>query len=137
MNIFTDILFLFVYLFALLYFKIPDVANNNYLIHKFFLFIAIFGYYYVIHIIKKIKYGCKIDPYQILTESLNMSLFCILGYSIYVDMMYMDSTKSYFGDITQVNLNKRFLAISIIMTGFVTLVHLVKTLFKSDGKYCE
>ena len=137
MNIFTDVLFLFVYIFALLYFRIPNVINNNYLCHKLFLFIAIFGYYYVINIIKKIKYKCKIEPYEILTQSLNMSLFCILGYSLYIDMLYMDSTKRYFGDITIIDPNKRFIVISLIITSFVMLIYLVKMLFRTESDYCH
>ena len=136
MNIFTDVLFLFVYIFALLYFRIPDVINNNYLTHKFFLFVAIFGYYYVVNIIKKIKYKCKINPYDILTQSLNTSLFCILGYSLYVDMLYMDNTKSYFGDISTVDPTKRFIVISLIITTFIMMIYLVKMMFVTDSEYC-
>lgn len=137
MNIFTDVLFLFVYIMTLLYFRIPDVANNSYLTHKFYLFLSIFGYYYVIQMIKKVKNKCKIEPYDILKDSINMSLFCVLGYSIYVDMVHMDQTKSYFGDITTVDINKRFIVIALIMTIFVTVLQLVKMMFKVVPDECD
>lgn len=137
MNIFTDVLFLFVYIMTLLYFRIPDIANNNYLTHKFYLFISIFGYYYVIQMIKKVKNKCPIEPYDLLKESINMSLFCLLGYSIYVDMMYMDQTKGYFGDITTVDINKRFVVVSLIMVLFVTVVQLIKMMFKNSPDECD
>ena len=131
MNIFTDILFLFVYIMSLLYFRIPNVTNNNYLYHKFYLFISIFGFYYVIQLIKKIKNNCKVDSNILLQQSLNMALYCVIGYSIYVDLIYMDSTKQYFGDISIVDPNKRFLVISLIIVTFVTLIQLVGMLFKN------
>ena len=136
MNIFTDLLFLFVYIFTLLYFQLPDVTNNNYLTHKFYLFVAIFGFYYIIQLIKKIKNGCPIDPYAILLQSLNMSLFCVLGYSIYVDLLYMDWSQNYFGDIVVVNHTKRFITISLIIVTFVALIQLVGMLFKTSTNEC-
>lgn len=131
MSIFTDLLFLFVYIFTLLYFQMPNVANNNYLIHKFYLFIAIFGFYYIIQLIKKIKNGCSVDPYIILQQSLNMALFCVLGYSLYVDLLYMDWSQGYFGDIEIVNHTKRFVTISFIIIVFVGVIQLFGLMFKA------
>lgn len=137
MNIFTDVLFLFVYIMALLYFRIPDVTNNNYLSHKFYLFIGIFGFYYVVQLIKKIKNGCKINPYEILQQSLSMSLYVVIGYSIYVDLLYMDWSKGKFCDINTVNPNRRFLTISLIIVVFVTLIQLTRMLFQTQLDDCS
>jgi len=131
MNIFTDLLFLFVYIFTLLYFQMPNVANNNYLTHKFYLFISIFGFYYIIQLIKRIRNGCSVDPYIILQQSLNMALFCVLGYSLYVDLLYMDWSQGYFGDIEVVNHTKRFVAIAFIIIVFVGIIQLFGLMFRA------
>ncbi len=136
MNIFTDVLFLFVYIMTLLYFKLPDVSDNNYLMHKFYIFVGVFGFYYVIQMIKKIKNNCRVDPYVILQQSLNMALYCVIGYSVYVDLMYMDWSQSYIQSIDVSNSNKKYLMISITVIIFVTLIQLMGMLFKVEKDDC-
>ena len=136
MNIFTDALFLFVYILTLLYFKIPNISDNNFLVHKFYIFVGVFGFYYVIQMIKKIKNNCKIDPYLILQQSLNMSLYCVIGYSIYTDLIHMEWSKDYLEKTYLDDLNKRYLIIAITIIIFITLIQLVGMLFKVDRDDC-
>lgn len=131
MNIFTDVLFLFVFIVALLYFRLPNVINHNYILHEIYLFIAVCAYYYVITLIKKIKNKCRVNPYDLVLDSLSMGLYCVLGYALYVQMMYMDWSKDYFADITIVtNINKRFASIALIIVAFITVIKLISMLFK-------
>lgn len=139
MNIFTDGLFLFLFIFTLLYFRMPDVLNNKYMVHKFFIFIGVFCFYYVIQMIKKIKSKCTIEPYNLLYKSINMALWCTLGYSIYVDLLYMDESKKYFLDINSSNLDKtkRFVIIALIIVSIVVLIELFGMMFKTNIDECE
>lgn len=134
MNIFTDILFLFIYILTLFFLRIPNITNNNYITHKFYLFVAVFGYYYIIQLIKKIKNGCKVDPYSILYQSLNMAIYCVLGYAIFIDLLYMDWSKDYFGSIE--NQSKRFITCAFVIILFVTLIKLMITIFKTQVDDC-
>jgi hypothetical protein len=127
MNIFTDIFFLFIYLTLLFYFKFPDITNNNYIFHKLIIFISVFVFRFVIELIKKIKNKCKVDPLEILKESLLYSLFNIVGYSIYIDLMYMNVCSNY--NININSDNQRFLIASLIMTIFTMLISAGKLLF--------
>lgn len=136
-NIFTDVLFLFIYIFTLFFLRLPDVTNSNYFMHKIFIFISVFAFSYVLELIKLIKNECKIDTNIILQKSLNTAIYCALGYSIYVDMLYMNSTSSYFGNIAEVNLTNRFLVISLIIIVFVTSVRLVELLFETNHQICQ
>ena len=137
MNIFTDALYLFAYLVTLLYFRLPNVINHDYLIHKFYLFIGIFAFYYVIQLIKKIKNNCTVDANIILQHSLTMSLYCILGYALYVDLMFMDWSSNYFGEIDKVDPTKRIVVIALIIVIFVTLIQLMGMLFITPGSQDE
>ena len=140
MNIFTDILFLFVYILTMLYLELPDIKNNDYPIHKFYLFINIFVYYFVIQIIKKIKNKCTIDIMLILQDCLIISLFCVLGYSIYVDFKYWNYTKDYVTDIDSSSLTstvKSYSLVALIIVSFVTIVQLVKLLFTGNVSECD
>ncbi len=140
MNIFTDILFLFVYILTMLYLELPDIKNNDYPIHKLYLFISIFAYYFVVQIIKKIKNKCTIDPFLILQDCLIISLFCVLGYSIYVDLKYWDYTKETITAIDSTDFNsilKGYSSVALIIVSFVTVVQLVKILFKGSVNECD
>lgn len=134
MNIFIDAVFLFVYLMALLYLKLPDVLNTSYLTHKLFIFIETFIYFYMIQLIKKIRDKCKIDPYELLQSSVVWALCSVIGYSIYVDMLYMESTKLYFGAPDCVDPLKRYAVIALIIVFFVALIQLMQLLFQAESK---
>lgn len=124
----TDILFLFVYLTTLFYFRFPDITNNNYLFHKLIIFISVFVFKFVIELGKKIKEDKKVDPVEILKTSSNFSLYNILGYSLYIDMMYMNIPY----ENLAININsddQRFFIASTIMTVFVSCVGVISNLF--------
>ena len=89
MSVIIETLFLFIYLTILFYFKFPDITNNNYLFHKMIIMIMTFVFKFVIELYKKIKNEEKVDPIVILNESVNYSLYCIIGYSVYIDLMYI------------------------------------------------
>ena len=139
MNIFTDILFLFLFILALFYFRLPNVLNNNYIIHKIYIFIAVFGFYYIMQMIKKVKSRCSIEPYNIVQKSFITALLCVIGYSIYTDLLINESTKDYFEDISlpELNINKRLVIITLIVVSFVMIMELGGVLFKTNSDECE
>lgn len=136
MNIFSDILFLFVYIVTLMYFEMPNVNNNDYPIHKLYLFISIFGYYFVTQLIKKIKNDCHVDPYAITQDSLMMGLLCVLGYSIYVDLIYWDYTRQSLAFVKKDTGIIKFAVIALVIITFVTSIQLSKILFNGMDDEC-
>lgn len=129
MNIFTDVLFLLVYLLVMFFFEIPDIKNKNYPVHKLIIFTSIFIYYSIVTLIKTIKNKKNVDPYVILNDAVMMGLYCVLGYSLYVDFIYWDYTKHLFADIKEANIIKRYTVVSIIIVLLVTTIQLSKMLF--------
>jgi uncharacterized membrane protein YbhN (UPF0104 family) len=129
MSITAESLALFIFLLVLFYFKFPDITNNNYIFHKLIIFIATFVFKFVIELYKKIKEDEKIDAMDILNNSVHYSLYNIIGYSLYIDLMYMnrpfDSLRI---DIAN-NDNHRFLISSFITSLFVFLIEIAKDLF--------
>jgi hypothetical protein len=136
MNFFTDVLFLFVYILIMLSLKMPDVINTDYIIHKLQIFIEIFMFYYVVKLMSRVYNDCKILPWTIMQQSFTMGLYCVIGYSIYVDLLHMDKTCSLFGDITQVDPMKRHVIISFIMILFVIIVQAISVIFGSSNNKC-
>jgi len=128
MNIFTDTIFLLVYLMILFYFHIPDITNNNYLFHKLIIFISILAFRYIIEIIKKIKDRQKVDPFEVLNSSLYYALFGIIGYGVYMDLMYGNYSC---GDIS-INIDsdyKRYGIAALIISLFIMFAQAGKLLF--------
>lgn len=89
MTVAIESFILFIFLFVLFYFKFPDITNSNYLFHKLILFISTFVFKFVVELFKKMKENEKIDPMETLKESAHFSLYNIIGYSIYIDLMYL------------------------------------------------
>jgi hypothetical protein len=99
-----------------------------------FLFIAVFVYFYSVDLIKTIKNKCKVKPYKMVKDTMMMSLYVVLGYAIYVQLMYMDWSKDYFSDVVNIcNPNKRIVGISLIIVMFITIIKLSGTLFSNNN----
>jgi hypothetical protein len=128
MSVIIETTFLFICLITLFYFRFPDITNSNYLFHKLIIFISTFVFKFVMELFKKIKENQKVDPVEILKESVHYSLYNILGYSIYIDLMYMKfPCENLCIDINSDN--QRFIVASFVTTMFVALVGLVKSVF--------
>jgi hypothetical protein len=118
MDLLINILFLFVYLIVLFYFGMPDITNNNYLMHKALLFATISAFNYVFYLIKKMKEGNKINYKKILANSIYYGLFGVVGYSIYIDLMYMNFSVG----MNIESDNVRFVICSLIISLFTLLM---------------
>jgi hypothetical protein len=128
MSLIAESLILFVFLFILFYFKFPDITNNNYLFHKLILFVSTFVFKFVIELGKKIKDNEKVDAMEILKETIHFSLYNIIGYSIYIDLIYMKIPY----ENLYINLdsdNQRYIISSLIISCFVFLINLIKEYF--------
>lgn len=139
MNLFTDALFMFIYLFALFYFGIPNIKNDNYLLHKLVIFLAIFAFNYIIQLIKNIRNQCKVDPIKILVNSLFMGLIATVGYSIYVDLVHMSWSKDFiintFSDLKYDD-TKRYSALSLLIVFSVIIIKLIGLMFNTSLDSC-
>jgi hypothetical protein len=130
MNTFIDIIFLFVYLFTMFFFGIPDVANDNYIGHKIILFVSLFIYNFALNFIKSIfsKNNNNID---IFNDSFQIAVAGIIGYSLFIDLTIMDSTYEFMNSICSSE-NMLYLTITIVMILFISLVKIFKLLFMTQ-----
>lgn len=134
MNIFTDTLFLFAFVFAMLYFDVPDINDDHKILHKFYLFGSISIFIFLIQLIKKIKNKCKIEPTVIFQQSITTGLICVLGYSLYIDFTLMERFKEFFefpDDKT-----KKICIVALTIVGFYLLIELSLTMFTIDRNIC-
>ena len=95
MNLFTNLLFTFIFLNIMIYFKFPNINNDSYVQNKFMLFVSVFLFQIATTVIVNIKNECKIIFKDIVQNSLMQAIFAVIGYSIYIDLIIMGSTKEY------------------------------------------
>ena len=82
-------------MYAILNFKIIDISNDSYVQHKALLFLLIFAFQFCTTLIVKVKNNCKINIQNIIDYSLKISIASVIGYTLYVDLNIMESTKEY------------------------------------------
>ena len=135
MNTFVDILFMFIFIFIMFFFEVPDVNNDNYIQHKVVIFITLFMFNYVVNIIKKMRNGCKIEQNNIISNSTQMAIAGLLGYSLFVDLKVMewsrDMISSSYDSLFMLNL-----IVTIIMILFISIIKIMKLLFNSSVDTC-
>ena len=134
MNIFIEMFFLYAYILLLFLFKLPDVSNNNYLAHKFMIFFNLSIFFFATILIKKINNGCKIKPHELIQNTIMNSLICVIGYAIYVDLLYTN----YSCNIFKINIDsnfKRNIVVTTIIVIFMLIVNIIKQTF-DNGEKC-
>lgn len=132
MNAFINIFFIFIFIFTILFFRMPDIDNTNYLSHKLTLFSLLFLYQTLLLILSKMKSKCKINPAEILIAGIETATIGVVGYSIYTDLQYYDfnvgnSLGSF--DYSYVSRPTQYLHITVIITLLLTMVNTFKLLF--------
>ena len=133
MNIFTDLLFLFIFVYSMLFFKIPDVETDNYIYHKLIFFVTIFLFTFVSQILMKLRNDCTIVAREIFNKSLEVAISGLIGYSLYIDLTIMESTKEYMVGYSRYIL---YLMIAITIILFIGIVKIVKLLFNYNENEC-
>lgn len=130
MNLFTNLLFTFIFLNIIIHFNLPNMNNDSYIQNKFMLFISVFLFQVAIAIIVSIKNNCKIIFKNIIQNSLMQAIFSVIGYSVYVDLINMNSTKEYM--MYKINNSIQPITISIVIIFFMSSVKLLELLFTNN-----
>jgi hypothetical protein len=123
-NILSEMFFLFIFMYILFYFKIPNIQSYNIIKHKLFIFIAVFIFTIASSIIKKIKKQCIININEIIIEAFCIGSIALIAYSLYVDLKTMDWSKQYF-NFSNINNKNNELKIYGIVTFFITFCILI------------
>jgi hypothetical protein len=94
MNIITNSVLIFIFIFVSLIIGVPGLENDNLLKNKFYLFCGVFIFQLMLKSIYKIKYNCKNREIKsIVNEAIITGIFSVIGYSIYIDLLNMSDTR--------------------------------------------
>ena len=129
------ILQLFFIYFAILI-GIPGTSDNNILFNKLILFTGILIFQFFIKTIINMKRRCRIVLKNITIDSLFYAILSIIGYSFYLDLSLMDSTKNMFDNFNE-NIYLYPFIVSSIITILILIVSLFQMTFNIQNDKCE
>lgn len=132
MNLFTDALFILIYIFILFCLRMPNIESNNYIKHKVYLFFGIVLFVFILKLIKQIKNKCSVDTNSIIRNSLIYATSGIIGYSIFTDLAHCGWFESYKADIYTL-----YAIVSFICVSFIFFIQLLSTMFINTLSYCD
>lgn len=135
MRALVDPLFIYLYLITLLYMKLPDINNDSYIEHKFYIFLSIFVFDFMLQTIKRVRSKCVVRTEDILFDSFKPAVAGVIGYSIYTDLIHMENTKDYFDQLGQ-SAVKKIAVIALIIVAFIILVKVVEMVLLSKESDC-
>ncbi len=93
MNVFIDAVFIFVFVFVLMHFKIIDIKETNVVYQKFLIFIAVTLFATSLSIIKTIQSDCPINFWNSVNSGLIVGALAFVGHTLMFDLFYMPETR--------------------------------------------
>jgi hypothetical protein len=140
MNIFTNTILIFVFILILLIFNIINFdQNDNLLKNKLYLFIAVFIFQILLKSIHKLKNNNtkpdkKINLKDIFKNSVLVSLFSIIGLSIYSDIINTECIKTYISSYINIeNTYTQSIFISLIISIFINICILFNIIINGNN----
>ena len=103
----------FIFIFVSIMIGLSSLQSNNNFNNKIILFIGILIFQLIINLVGKYRKECDLRMKVIMMKSINNSLFSILGFSIYLDLVLNNC--GIIKSIGSTNIGKAFL-ISFIIT---------------------
>ena len=136
MNIFTDLIFIYVYIATLIFLGFINFDTDNYLLQKLYLFVAVVIFTSLMETLKTFKTNCKKTGKNIFNESLKIGTVSVMGLMIYTDLLHMDWSQETFENINSSNFN-RSLIIPLITVLAIMIVKLTAVMFNYDEDECD
>lgn len=117
MHIFIHIVILFIYVYVLLLLNIPQIALDDNIKFKLYIFGGIFLFEFIVNLIITVYKKCIVDIGRIVKNSLYTALVATVAYSVYNDLVWTSSSLI----MDQTNKHVRNMTITVIITAFIAL----------------
>lgn len=133
MNLLLKLIIFYIFLFLSIVSGIGSKDKNNIIKNKLYLFAGVFIFQFVLNIIddytKTGKAHTQIN--KIIDDSLQIATTSVIGYSIYIDLLLMDSTKKWIAPYIGSKAKNSF-SISFIIISFVSILMTFKSLMNTS-----
>ena len=117
MNIFTDIVFIFVYVFVLLHFNIIQPEKTTIAMQKLQIFLAVFIFASILYVIKSIRKQCPINTWDAINSGLLIAMFAYIGHTLLFDFWYETGSRGFIENKIK---NSSFLSLNILLLLFIS-----------------
>jgi hypothetical protein len=135
MNIIFNIILIYFFIFICLIIGIPGTNKENIIQNKIVLFIGVFFIQLFLIMFSKYSNKCRITIKKIANHSIFNGLISIIAYSIYIDLITMNSTKYLMTDILK-SKYKRSGLLSAIITLSIFTINIFKKIIGSEPYKC-
>ena len=136
MQVLSTLILQFIFIFLSLIIGVPGADKYNVFKNKLILFCGIFVFETIIKAVSKSRNGCRVSLKNLIIDSFFISMLSIVGYSFYIDMSLLQSTKSLFVKFSN-DPNLSALMISGIICSLILLVRTAQLIVKGDTNDCE
>lgn len=118
MNVLLNFIIIFLFIVLVISMNIPNTDKSNYMLNKLYLFLGITILQIIILLADKMSNKCKLTTKEIIREATKYGLLAVVGYSLYVDIIFSPTlSEKYVGYITVPKKNLFFL--TSIISGFI------------------
>jgi len=94
MNEVTDIVFIFVFVYVIIFYGIVDLKQSI-VLQKVYLFIAVFIFSSVLELMKYVRTKSPVRTWSIFGNALLVAMLSFIGHTIMYDINYDDNTRPY------------------------------------------
>jgi len=125
MNIIINIFLLFIFIYGTTLIGIPGLMHDNLILNKLYIFIGIFLFQLIFDLIENTKNIKQKKLSEIIKDSVSIAIISVIGYSIYLDLLQMNSTHNIMSNITSTKyINSAIL--SGIISIFVFIIKIIE-----------
>ena len=135
MQILSTLILQFIFIYLSLIIGVPGTDNYNIFKNKLILFCGIFIFETIIKALYKSRNHCKNNFKNFITDSFLMSILSIVGYSLYIDLSLLETTKDFFFKSSN-DPNLSALLISGIICSLILLVRTIQLITRTNNE-CE
>jgi hypothetical protein len=130
---------IFIFLNTMLYFDMPNIDDNNYVLHKIIFFISLFYFYFLISSLSKIFRKCSIGIKELIGRSAIIAVSGVLGYSLFVDLSRSRQLSEYFNEVLKLDnhKNRLNLLVSMFILMFIVFVRCIELLISYNDMGCQ
>jgi hypothetical protein len=136
MQVLSTLILQFIFIYLSLIIGVPGTDKYNIMKNKLILFSGIFIFQTLIKSISRVRIGCKVSLKNLLIDSFLVGLVSVVGYSFYIDLSLVNSTKSLYNQFSS-NPQMSAFAISGIITGFILAIRIIQILIRGTIDDCE
>lgn len=128
MNILLNSIIMAVYIMILFLIGLPNLADNNVLRQKLFLFLMVLWFQFVVLFAEKSVFGCHYTVGSILHNSFQTAIFAFIGFTIYKDVLISYQVSE--------TVMSRYIYSTVYVVGAVLLMKIINLIFNNSYQQC-